>query len=70
MPSKRRSAASLEQGVDNGVKQTDGPIVKEAPKIDEIERRAYEIYLERGSSHGRAMDDWLQAEQELKRDVS
>jgi Protein of unknown function (DUF2934) len=29
------------------------------------ERRAYEIYLLRGGVDGHAMDDWLQAEQEL-----
>ena len=31
----------------------------------EIERRAYEIYLERGEQPGRDVDDWLQAEHEL-----
>ena len=31
----------------------------------EIERRAYEIYLERGEQPGRDLDDWLQAEHEL-----
>ena len=34
---------------------------------DEIRRRAYEIYLERGEQPGRELDDWLQAERELKR---
>jgi hypothetical protein len=33
---------------------------------DEIARRAYEIYQSRGAAHGRALDDWLQAEQELR----
>ena len=28
-----------------------------------IESRAYEIYLDRGATHGRALDDWLSAEQ-------
>ena len=31
----------------------------------EIRRRAYEIYLERGEEPGRDLDDWLQAEREL-----
>jgi Protein of unknown function (DUF2934) len=35
----------------------------------EIRRRAYEIYLERGEQPGRELDDWLQAEHELKRNV-
>jgi len=29
--------------------------------------RAYELYLERGAGDGAAMEDWLVAEQELKR---
>jgi Protein of unknown function (DUF2934) len=33
----------------------------------EIRRRAYEIYRERGEQPGRELDDWLQAERELKR---
>ena len=33
---------------------------------DEIRRRAYEIYLERGGLPGRELEDWLQAEGELK----
>jgi len=33
---------------------------------EEIRRRAYEIYLERGEQPGRALDDWLQAERELE----
>ena len=32
----------------------------------EIECRAYQIFLERGSVHGHDVDDWLQAEHELK----
>jgi hypothetical protein len=34
---------------------------------EEIRHRAYEIYLERGEQPGRELDDWLQAESELKR---
>jgi len=33
---------------------------------EEIRRRAYEIYLERGEQPGRDLDDWLQAERELE----
>jgi hypothetical protein len=32
----------------------------------EIELRAYEIYLERGGTHGCDLSDWLQAEMELR----
>ena len=33
---------------------------------EEIRRLAYEIYLERGEQPGHELDDWLQAEHELK----
>jgi hypothetical protein len=33
---------------------------------DEIRRRAYEIYLERGEQQGCELDDWLKAERELE----
>ncbi len=33
---------------------------------EEIALRAYEIYLERGETDGNDVDDWLQAEYELK----
>jgi len=38
-----------------------------APNHDEIRRRAYEIYLERGGLSGRELDDWLRAESEVGR---
>jgi Protein of unknown function (DUF2934) len=42
------------------------PVGNSAPD-EEIRRRAYEIYLERGEQQGRELDDWLQAERELER---
>jgi hypothetical protein len=33
---------------------------------EEIRRRAYEIHLEHGEQHGRALDDWLEAERGLE----
>ena len=41
--------------------------VGNASPDEEIRRRAYEIYLERGDQPGIALDDWLQAERELGR---
>ena len=35
------------------------------PTYEEIALRAYHIYVERGSTPGDPMQDWLQAEQEL-----
>jgi hypothetical protein len=34
---------------------------------EHIRERAYEIYIERGEDDGRALDDWLQAENELQK---
>jgi len=33
---------------------------------DEIARRAYEVYLARDAAPGRDLEDWLQAERELR----
>lgn len=35
------------------------------PTREEIEWRAHEIYLERGGTRGRDVEDWLKAEHEL-----
>jgi hypothetical protein len=34
-------------------------------RMDRIGRRAHEIYEARGGEHGKAMEDWLQAEREV-----
>ena len=36
-----------------------------APSLEEIRLRVYELHLEKGCAHGRDLDDWLQAEREL-----
>jgi len=36
------------------------------PTEDAIRQRAYEIFLSRAPGSGSAMDDWLQAERELR----
>lgn len=36
------------------------------PAREEIERRAYELYLARGEVNGHDHDDWLRAERELR----
>ena len=32
---------------------------------EQIQRRAYELYVQRGNQSGSALDDWLQAEEEI-----
>ena len=39
-------------------------IGKKVP-TEEIEQRAYQIYLQRGGGHDGGVDDWLAAEKEL-----
>jgi hypothetical protein len=38
---------------------------RRAPTHDEIARRAYELFLQRGGQHGSHEQDWLRAESEL-----
>jgi hypothetical protein len=40
-------------------------ISEKSPTQAQIARRAYEMYLYRGSENGRDVDDWLNAEKEL-----
>ena len=54
--SKRQEAAPQQTPL-----QSTGEIRQE-----EIQRRAYEIYIERGGTHGQDLDDWIQAERELQ----
>lgn len=44
----------------------DSGVATTGPNEDEIRRRAYQRYLERGGGHGQDFDDWLEAERELK----
>lgn len=38
---------------------------KESPTHEEIELRAYQIFQERGGSHGQDLQDWWEAERQL-----
>lgn len=39
---------------------------RDFPKREQIERRAYEIYLRRGGVDGNDVADWIVAEEELR----
>ena len=45
------------------VKKQDRP--QDSTREQEIRRRAYEIYLERGAQSGHELEDWLNAEREV-----
>jgi hypothetical protein len=40
------------------------------PRIERIARRAHEIYEARGGEHGKAMEDWLEAEREIDDEIT
>ena len=40
------------------------------PNDEAISKRAYELYLQRGSVSGHELDDWLEAEAELSVEAS
>jgi hypothetical protein len=61
MAASVRKKTGLQQEVDLPVSAETA-----APTEEEIALRAYEIYLERGKTDGNDVDDWLQAEYELK----
>lgn len=37
------------------------------PDAEQIARRAYERFVQRGGQHGRDQEDWIEAEKELQR---
>ena len=43
--------------------------MERTPNREEIERRAYEIYESRGCEEGRALEDWLAAEEQLTKEL-
>ena len=43
------------------------PAIEEPSLEERIRRRAYELYVERGNESGSEFDDWLQAEEEIRR---
>jgi hypothetical protein len=67
MASKNKSNGNLELRATSVQRQADETSARSAPSDEEIRRRAYEIYLERGGLPGDEHDDWLRAERELQK---
>jgi hypothetical protein len=40
--------------------------IETLPLEERIRHRAYELYVERGNEWGSELDDWLQAEEEIR----
>jgi Protein of unknown function (DUF2934) len=66
MTLKGKRSETLELRANAVQSQTDDISANGAPNHDEIRRRAYEIYLERGGLPGHELRDWLQAEREIE----
>jgi hypothetical protein len=67
MAAKNKSNGHLELRATSVQRQTDETSARSTPSDEEIRRRAYEIYLERGGLAGNEIDDWLRAERELQK---
>lgn len=66
--SKRTEKQAVQQVVTDTCSRR-GASTASGPAPEEVERRAYDIYLARGGTDGHAQEDWLQAEQELRENV-
>jgi Protein of unknown function (DUF2934) len=66
MPTAKTARAKNINKAEAGETLDDQTLGLNEPAREEIERRAYELYLRRGEVHGYEQDDWLQAERELK----
>ena len=71
-PSTRSEARDTSTAIDIDRERTAEPLdsgvasTGTGPNEDEIRRRAYQRYLERGGGDGQDFDDWLEAERELR----
>jgi len=65
-PSSKQGKAAL-SGKENGPGQKNAPVSPLYPELEEeIRRRAYELYEERGRQEGFHQEDWIRAEEEVR----
>ena len=60
-PDETPREAVIAADLEAGLRRDDGPSLDE-----QIRMRAYELYRQRGGGSGDGMNDWLQAEAELR----
>jgi hypothetical protein len=73
VPKKAKSALQTSSASDSNAAKANVPLPSQAtdtsvyPSVSEeqIRRRAYELYTQRGGHHGRHVEDWFRAESEL-----
>src|ERR1022692_2614412 len=62
------TSASIHRGVNWGASYRVLPETEQAlPIKEQIEARAHELYVQRGSEDGQSLQDWLTAEKEFQR---
>jgi NAD(P)-dependent dehydrogenase (short-subunit alcohol dehydrogenase family) len=62
----KRNASKGPHAISAQAAETGEASVRRAAREEDIRRRAYEIYLERGEQPADELDDWLRAERELE----
>ena len=65
-PPKQRRSTSAVGAPPSDALGVQGGVLGSEPTEDDIRRRAYERYLERGAEHGMDFEDWVAAEQDLR----
>jgi hypothetical protein len=65
----KRNGRTKLQATSTVAGETGDASVWNAVRSEDIRRRAYEIYLERGQQPDTELDDWLQAEREIEQGV-
>ncbi len=76
-PTRRRSdkaathsASPASASERSALKDIAGMSLKDAdykPSPAEVQRRAFELFMQRGCAHGRDLEDWYEAERQLRR---
>jgi hypothetical protein len=78
-PQRRRADRSDSRRATDSTPQREGDFSPEntsaahqrpASRMSRIARRAHELYEARGGEHGKALEDWLQAEREIDSELS
>ena len=58
--------ATIKKNGNKSQNRTTNSTTETIPLREKIEARAHEIYLARGAEPGHELEDWLQAEQEIR----
>jgi hypothetical protein len=65
----KRRAKSTRTQTDEKAEQAAARPTPPTPTQEQMQKRAYELFVARGGEPGRELDDWLLAEHELKPEI-